>query len=189
MSDSGSLKSEVKEREIKMMKRYDFNALISANNVAENDLEYLRKAIEIFNMCYEDRLIYIYGTSGTGKTFLLNSFFKELVSANNNRVLFYRVPDFCDGFVKAIKGGSSSQFTEKLCQAEVLLFDDVDKLAGKPGTQEEFERLINRFIESNNKLLLITGTYRPDALPLTERLRNRLSWGKVIELKNTQIET
>lgn len=186
LSDSGSLKSEVGEREIKTMNRYSFNALISANNVAESDLEYLRKAIDIFNMCYEDRLIYIYGTSGTGKTFLLNSFFKELVSANNNRVLFYRVPDFCDELVKAVRDGSSSRFMEKLCHADVLLFDDVDKLVGKTATQEEFERLINRFIESNNKLMLITGTYSPDALPLTERLRNRLSWGKVIELKNTQ---
>ncbi len=70
------------------MKRYNFNALASANHVAENDFAYLQKAIDIFNTCCEDHLIYIYGANGTGKTFLLNSFFKELVSANNNRVCF-----------------------------------------------------------------------------------------------------
>ena len=171
-----------------MMKRYNFNALASANHVAENDLAYLRKQIDVFNTCYENHLIYIYGTSGTGKTFLLNSFFKELVSASNNRVLFYRVPDFCDELVKAIQGGSSSQFRDKLCQAEILLFDDVDKLANKCASQEEFERIMNHFFESNKKLMLVTGTYSPDTLPLTERLRNRLSWGKVIELKNTTTE-
>ncbi len=166
-----------------MMKQYSLNAIAETNHAAESDLTYLRKAIDIFNTCYEDHLIYIYGTSGTGKTFLLYSFLKELVGADNNRVLFYRIPDFCDELIGAINNNNRLQFKEMLRQAEILLFDDVDKLANKLATQEEFENLINYYCESASKLMLITGTCSPDDLPLTERLRNRLSWGKVIELK------
>ena len=167
-----------------MKRQYDLNAFYAADNDTENDLAYLRKTIDTFNRNYDDTVIYIYGPSGTGKTFLLNSIYKAMACGNSSdRVLLYAAPDFTDDLINAVVEDSVMRFRERLNKADAILIDDVDWLAGKTATQDEFERILNRFWESDSKLLIATGSCCPDDLKLTERLKNRLSWGKLIELK------
>ena len=170
-----------------MKERFDLNDFHCADQDAENDLAYLQKTIDTFNRNYDDTVIYIYGPSGAGKTFLLNSIYKAMACGNSsNRVLLYRTPDFTDDMINALVENSSTRFRERLNRADAILIDDVDWMAGKPATQDEFERILNSFWESDSKLLIVTGSRSPDELKLTERLKNRLSWGKVIGLKKNQ---
>ena len=172
-----------------MMKQNDLGSLISANCIAKKDIATLRKTIDTFNGGYESNLIYIYGPSGSGKTFLLNGIYQAMAGGGiHNRVLRYRAPDFALELIEAIRQNTCLEFRMNIDKADALLIDDVDKFAHKCATQEEFEQIFNRFWENKSKLMIVTGSSSPDTLELTERLRNRLSWGKVIELKNTLTE-
>ncbi len=165
------------------MDRYELEAFKRENRLAENDYVFIRKMIDAFSRTREVNLIYIYGPSGAGKTFLLYSLFAALENAGNSNVLLYRMPDFIDELVRAIQSGTYKEFTQRFYYADAVLFDDVNKLVHKPTTQEEFERILNHYLEACNKLIIITGSCSPDDLKLTKRIRNRLLWGKVIELK------
>ncbi len=163
----------------------------------ENAAAYLKQTTDTLNKQYDERLqagnlIYIYGPSGSGKTFLLHSVYTALNchgKATAERALFYRMPDFTEEYVDAILKGTTRAFEQRLYRAEAVLFDDVDYLTGKTQTQEEFDKFVNHCLEDNHTLMIVTGSNSPDNLLLSERLRNRLSWGKVIELRRNESDT
>ena len=158
---------------------------------------YLKQITDWLNKRHDERLqennlIYVYGPSGSGKTFLLRSVYAALNchgKATAKRALFYRIPDFIDEFIDSILNGKTRTFEQRLYHAEAVLFDDVDALTGKIQTQAEFEKLVNHCLEDNHTMVIATGSSSPDKLLLTERLRNRLSWGKVIELQRYEEAT
>lgn len=160
----------------------------------DNAAAYLKQTTDWLNKRYDERLlegnlVYVYGPSGSGKTFLLHKVYAALNChgiATTGRALFYRIPDFFDEFIDAVQKGTTRAFEQRLYLAEAVLFDDVDDLTGKTQTQAEFEKLVNHCLEDNHTLMIVAGSSSPDKLLLTERLRNRLSWGKVIELHRNE---
>ena len=155
---------------------------------------YLKQTTDWLNKRYDERLlegnlVYVYGPSGSGKTFFLHSVYAALNcpgKATAERALFYRIPDFIDEFIDSILNGKTRTFEQRLYHAGAVLFDDVDALTGKTQTQAEFEKLVNHCLEDNHTLMIVAGSSSPDKLLLTERLRNRLSWGKVIEFRRNE---
>ena len=163
----------------------------------DNAAAYLKQTTDLLNKRYderlqEDNLIYVYGPSGSGKTFLLHSVYAALNCQGKTtpeRALFFRMPDFCDAFVDSILGGKTSAFEQRIYRAEAVLFDDVDYLVGKTQTQVEFEKFLNYCLEEYHTLVIVTGSNSPDNLSVSELLWNRLSWGKVIELRRNESAT
>ena len=158
---------------------------------------YLKQITDWLNKRHDERLqennlIYVYGPSGSGKTFLLHSVYAALNcqgKTTTERALFFRMPDFCDAFVDSILGGKTSAFEQMIYRAEAVLFDDVDYLVGKTQTQVEFEKFLNYCLEEYHTLVIVTGSNSPDNLSVSELLWNRLSWGKVIELRRNESAT
>ena len=125
--------------------------------------------------------LYIYGGTGTGKTYLLHCI--EACLAENDpekKVLHVTTEEFCNGFVEAIRAGTILQFRERYRSADVLLIDDIQYLSGMEGTTEELICTFNTFYESGRQLVIVGRKAPEDMTDLDERLAGRLGWGHAV---------
>ena len=107
--------------------------------------------------------LYIFGPSGTGKTYLLRAIEKEYQNQQKT-ALYISVNKFCEELIKAIRNGTNIEFREKYNQVDVLLVDRFEYVAGKESTQEEFYNIVeNRY--QNGKQTVVVGTAYPSELP------------------------
>lgn len=132
----------------------------------------------------------IYGNSGLGKTHLLYSIGNEIKKNNPTANIVYVKGDaFINELVKAIGNASTSQFKQKYRQADVLLVDDVQFIAGKNIAQEEFFHTFNALYEDHKQIVLISDRPPKDMKILDERLRSRFESGLLADLQAPDIET
>lgn len=132
----------------------------------------------------------IYGNSGLGKTHLLYSIGNEIKKNNPAANIVYVKGDaFINELVKAIGNASTSQFKQKYRQADVLLVDDVQFIAGKNIAQEEFFHTFNALYEDHKQIVLISDRPPKDMKILDERLRSRFESGLLADLQAPDIET
>ena len=132
----------------------------------------------------------IYGNSGLGKTHLLYSIGNEIKKNNPKANIVYVKGDaFINELVKAIGNASTAQFKQKYRQADVLLVDDVQFIAGKNIAQEEFFHTFNALYEDHKQIVLISDRPPKDMKILDERLRSRFESGLIADLQAPDIET
>ena len=132
----------------------------------------------------------IYGNSGLGKTHLLYSIGNEIKKNNPDASIVYVKGDaFINELVKAIGNASTTQFKQKYRQADVLLVDDVQFIAGKNIAQEEFFHTFNALYEDHKQIVLISDRPPKDMKILDERLRSRFESGLLADLQAPDIET
>ena len=134
--------------------------------------------------------LFIYGPSGLGKTHLL----KAIISmVENNRfdkkVVYIRGEEFTSQLIEAIQNGSQSEFREKYRYADLLLVDDIQFIAGKDSTQEEFFHTFNALYESNKQIVLASDRPPKEMATLEERLRTRFEWGLITDIQPPDLET
>ena len=126
--------------------------------------------------------LYIYSDVGMGKTHLLHAIgnaFREC----GRRVLYVSSETFINDMVGAIRGKSTGEFRSKYREVDVLLVDDVQFLAGKDSSQEEFYHTFNA-LHNANAQIVVAANAPPDAIPgLDSRLRSRFEGGLVVELQ------
>lgn len=107
--------------------------------------------------------LYIFGPSGTGKTYLLRAIEKEYQDQQKT-ALYISANKLCEELIKAIRNGTNIEFREKYNQVDVLLIDRFEYIAGKEATQEELYNIIeNRY--HNGKQTVVVGTAYPSELP------------------------
>ena len=127
--------------------------------------------------------LFIYGHSGLGKTHLL---FAVINYIKHNRpelkLVYKKCETFLDELVKAIKSGSTAAFKEKYRSADVLLIDDVQFLAGKEQTQEEFFHTFSVLYESDKQIILTSDRPPKEIKPLEDRLRTRFEGGLLADV-------
>ena len=133
--------------------------------------------------------LFIWGKSGLGKTHLLYAVtnrIKELYP--NARIVYKSGADFANEMIENIQRGSMIQFREKYRSADVLLIDDIQFIAGKESTQEEFFHTFEALHNAEKQIILTSDRPPRDIKTLEERLRTRFEWGLTVDIQPPSIE-
>lgn len=134
--------------------------------------------------------LFIYGGVGLGKTHLLQAIGHEIFKKNPKaNILYTDAEKFTNEFVKAIREGAIHKFKKIYRGLDVLLIDDLQFMAGKEATQEEFFHTFNSLYQEERQIV-ITSDRPPKAIPaLEDRLISRLEWGLIADIGPPDLET
>ena len=134
--------------------------------------------------------LFLYGGSGLGKTHLMQAIGNEVLYNNKNaKVLYVTSEKFTNEFIDALKNASTEKFRQKYRNIDVLLIDDIQFIAGKDSTQEEFFHTFNELRESGKQIVISSDKPPKDISLLEERLKTRFEWGLLADLSMADYET
>jgi len=133
--------------------------------------------------------VVIYGGVGLGKTHLMHAIAWKIRETNPDRkVVYLSAEKFMYQFVRALRQQETMAFKEQFRSADVLMIDDVQFIAGKNSTQEEFFHTFNALVDQNKQIIVSSDRSPADLEGIEERLRSRLGWGIVGEIHQTTYE-
>ena len=134
--------------------------------------------------------LFIYGPSGLGKTHLLNAIGHELKkNIPDKDIIYVKGDQFANELIEAIRAGTTVSFREKYRKADALLIDDIQFIAGKESTQEEFFHTFNTLYESKKQIVLTSDRPPRDIATLEDRLKTRFEWGLTADVQPPDFET
>ncbi len=134
--------------------------------------------------------LFLYGASGLGKTHLVHAIGNAIIDRNPaTRVLYVTSESFMNELITAIRRDRMADLKARFRRVEVLIVDDVQLLAGRERTQEEFFHTFNALYENRRQIILTSDRFPKEIPQLEERLRNRFEWGLIADLQPPDVET
>jgi chromosomal replication initiator protein len=134
--------------------------------------------------------LFIYGGTGLGKTHLMHGLGNAMLQKKTFiRIAYFSSEVFVRNFVHAIYNKKIEEFKEIYRSLDVLLIDDIQFLANKTGTQEEFFHTFNYLFESNQQIVLSADRYPKEIEGVDSRLKSRLSCGLTVRIEPPELET
>jgi len=166
--------------------KYTFSNFIVGSS---NDLAYSASQAVATSPGVKYNPIYLYGGVGLGKTHLMQAIGNEILKNQPNlNVVYINIETFVNEFLDHIRFKKKG-FYDKYRNVDVLIVDDMQFIAGKEKTQEEFFHTFNQ-LHQNNKQIIISSDKPPKSIPtLTERLRSRFEMGMTIDIQMPDFET
>ncbi|MBE6989726.1 MAG: chromosomal replication initiator protein DnaA [Ruminococcaceae bacterium] len=134
--------------------------------------------------------LFIYGNSGLGKTHLLYAISHQRRKLfPSHKIVYIKAEDFLNEFVELIRAGRGSEFRAKYRDADLLLVDDIQFVAGKEQMQNEFFHTFNSLYEAGHQIVLTSDRPAREMPLLDDRLRTRFEWGLMTDITPPDYET
>ena len=133
--------------------------------------------------------LFIHGASGLGKTHLLYAITNEITRRRpDTQIVYVKCEDFTNQMIDAIQRNETAQFRDKYRKVDVLLIDDVQFIAGKEATQEEFFHTFNTLYEAHKQIILTSDRPPREIRLLEDRLKTRFEWGLIADVQAPDYE-
>lgn len=134
--------------------------------------------------------LFLYGGVGIGKTHLIQAVGNEIAKRNKSAsVVYVSTEQFVKEFIDAVRYKKNTDFAGHYRSVDVLIVDDIQFIAGKDKTQEEFFHTFNALHQSNKQIIISSDKPPKDIPTLEDRLKSRFAWGMSIDMQNPDFET
>lgn len=134
--------------------------------------------------------LFLYGGVGLGKTHLMHAIGHQIVQVNPAlKVLYVTSEQFMNSFIESISQGKQFEFRDFYRNVDLLMIDDVQFFSGKERTQTEFFHTFNHLYDAGKKIVVSSDRSPKELTTLEDRLRNRFSWGLVVDIQAPDLET
>ncbi len=133
--------------------------------------------------------LFIYGPSGLGKTHLMSAVVNEIKKKKHDlNVVYIKGDDFTNELIESLSKQEMNKFRDKYRKCDILLIDDIQFIAGKVSTQEEFFHTFNSLYEEHKQIILSSDRPPKDIQTLEERLKTRFEWGLIADIQPPDLE-
>lgn len=133
--------------------------------------------------------LFIYGPSGLGKTHLMSAVVNEIKKKKHDlSVVYIKGDDFTNELIESLSRQEMNKFRDKYRKCDILLIDDIQFIAGKVSTQEEFFHTFNALYEEHKQIILSSDRPPKDIQTLEERLKTRFEWGLIADIQPPDLE-
>ncbi|QQG49749.1 MAG: chromosomal replication initiator protein DnaA [Candidatus Berkelbacteria bacterium] len=171
----------------KFRPNYTFETFIVGNN---NRLAFAAAQVVAERPGEAYNPLFIYGGVGLGKTHLMQAIGNEVLRRDpSKKIGFVSCETFTSEFIQALQNKTIDTFKSKYRSIDVLLVDDIQFLANKEGTQEEFFHTFNILHQANRQIVLTSDRVPKEIPNLEERLSSRLGWGMIADIQSPNFET
>lgn len=134
--------------------------------------------------------LFIYGPAGVGKTHLLYAIANGIRKVNPDaKIVYIKGDQFTNELIAALQSGRNMEFRTKYREADLFLIDDIQFIAGKESTQEEFFHTFNKLYEERKQIVMTSDRKPSDMLTLEDRLKTRFEWGLLADIQPPDYET
>jgi len=178
---------EVNNTNSNLNQKYTFEEFVSGSF---NQFAYAAAMAVANNPATTYNPLFIYGGVGLGKTHLITAIGNALLKNRPEmRVCYYSSEKFMNELINSLRYAKMDEFRNKFRSMDILLIDDVQFIAGKERTQEEFFHTFNALYESHKQIVVTSDKFPKDIPGLEERLRSRFEWGLIADIQAPDVET
>lgn len=167
--------------------RYTFNSFVNCKyNKLALSMAKIASGLDIQTSLFDDKIpLFIHGGVGMGKTHLAQSIAWQLQENDKSKKIVYLSAEkFMYHFVQSVRNNDIMSFKEKMRSIDVLIVDDIQFIAGKESTQQEFMNCFNSLVEDNKQVVLVCDRCPSNLENIDEKLKSRIAGGMVINFKS-----
>ena len=173
--------------DLNLNRKYTFEEFVSGSS---NQFAYAAAMAVASNPATTYNPLFIYGGVGLGKTHLVNAIGNAILKKSPQmRICYYTSEKFMNELINSLRYNRMDEFRNKFRSMDVLLIDDIQFIAGKERTQEEFFHTFNALYESHKQIIVTSDKFPKDIPGLEERLRSRFEWGLIADIQAPDVET